>query len=41
MKCAVASEYPAPIPYFPMFPSISTTLFVEIRLGYVLLVYSL
>ena len=41
MNRAVASEFPAPVPYLPMFPSISATLLVEIRLGYVLLAYSL
>ena len=41
MNCSVASEFPAPVPYLPMFPSISATLLVKIRLGYVLLVYSL
>ena len=41
MNRAVASEFPAPVPYLPMFPSISPTLLVEIRLGYVLLAYSL
>ena len=41
MNHAVASEFPAPVPYLPMFPSISATLLVEIRLGYVLLTYSL
>ena len=30
---SVASEFPAPVPYLPMFPSISATLLVEIRLG--------
>ena len=38
---AIESEFPAPVSYLPMFPSISTTLLVEIRLGYVLLAYSL
>ena len=41
MNRVVASEFPAPAPYLPMFQSISATLLVEIRLGYVLLVYSL
>ncbi len=41
MNRSVASEFPAPVPYLPMFPSISATLLVEIRLGYVLLAYSL
>ena len=41
MNRAVVSEFPAPVPYLPMFPSISATLLVEIRLGYVLLAYSL
>ena len=41
MNRAVASEFPAPVPYLPMFPSISATLLVEICLGYVLLAYSL
>ena len=41
MNRAVASEFPAPVHYLPMFPSISATLLVEIRLGYVLLAYSL
>ena len=40
MNRAVASEFPAPVPYLSMFPSISATLLVEIRLGYVLLAYS-
>ena len=37
----VASELPAPVPYLPMFPSISMTLFIEIRLCYPVLAYSL
>ena len=41
MNHAVASEFPAHVPYLPMFLSISATLLVEIRLGYVLLAYSL
>ena len=41
MNPSVASEFPAPVPYLPMFPSISETLLVEICLGYVLLAYSL
>ena len=41
MNRAVASEFPAPVPYLPMFPSISAILLVEIHLGYVLLEYSL
>ena len=41
MNRAVASEFPAPVPYLPMFLSISATLLVEIHLGYVLLAYSL
>ena len=41
MNHAVSSEFPAPVPYLPMFASISATLLVEIRLGYVLLEYSL
>ena len=41
MNRAVASEFPAPVPYLPMFPSIPATLLMEIRLGYVLLAYSL
>ena len=41
MNRTVASEFPAPVPYLPMFPFISGTLQVEIRLGYVLLAYSL
>ena len=41
MNRTVASEFPAPVPYLPMFLSVSAILLVEIRLGYVLLVYSL
>ena len=41
MNRDVASEFPASVPCLPMFPSISATLLVEIRLGYVLLAYSL
>ena len=41
MNRAVASEFSAPVPYLPMFQSISATLLVEICLGYFLLAYSL
>ena len=41
MNRSVAFEFPAPVPYLPMLQSISATLLVEIRLGYVLLEYSL
>ena len=41
INCTFESQFPAPVPYLPMFPSISATLLVEIRLGYDLLAYSL
>ena len=41
MNRSIAFKFPAPVPYLPILWSFSTTLLVEIRLGYVLLVYSL
>ena len=41
MNRSVASEFPASVSYLRMFLSISATLLVEIRLGYILLAYSL
>ena len=41
MNRIVASKFPAPVPYLPMFSYISATLLVEICLCYVLLVYRL
>ncbi len=38
---AIATDLPAPVPFLPFIPHVSGTLLIEIRLGYVLLAYSL